>query len=248
VLRAVVVSEVSPAAGAPGGWYDDPWGQARLRWWDGSQWTHHVSTAFDAWHAGSGEARDLRDAEHGPGRWLRLVVLLQPVAVGIVAAVYGAAFHFVLDHIDESTTPPLPGWVQWVNVATPITIAILVMRIIWLLRAARTAEALRLPAKRSPGWAAAGWVIPVLNLWWPYQGVRDLFPEAERPRARLGWWWGCTLGSTIAVVMAAIAVALPLPALVAVFAVGMVPVVVASVLERRLVADAIACHTRLTGG
>jgi hypothetical protein len=25
------------------GWYGDPSGQARLRWWDGEQWTGHVS-------------------------------------------------------------------------------------------------------------------------------------------------------------------------------------------------------------
>jgi len=36
---------VTPAA-APSvgpGWYADPWRQARLRWWDGSTWTHHVT-------------------------------------------------------------------------------------------------------------------------------------------------------------------------------------------------------------
>ncbi len=45
----------SPAAGGPGGepgqggpgqpagWYGDPQGKARLRWWDGSTWTDHTS-------------------------------------------------------------------------------------------------------------------------------------------------------------------------------------------------------------
>lgn len=38
-----------PAVSAPSaptiqpGWYDDPQGLARLRWWDGQQWTDHVS-------------------------------------------------------------------------------------------------------------------------------------------------------------------------------------------------------------
>ncbi|MFL5821712.1 MAG: DUF2510 domain-containing protein [Solirubrobacteraceae bacterium] len=27
----------------PGGWYPDPSGQARLRWWDGQRWTEHTS-------------------------------------------------------------------------------------------------------------------------------------------------------------------------------------------------------------
>jgi len=30
-------------SGQPAGWYGDPQGQARLRWWDGSNWTDHTS-------------------------------------------------------------------------------------------------------------------------------------------------------------------------------------------------------------
>ncbi|MGH3281944.1 MAG: DUF2510 domain-containing protein [Trebonia sp.] len=28
---------------SPPGWHPDPYGQARLRWWDGTQWTGHTS-------------------------------------------------------------------------------------------------------------------------------------------------------------------------------------------------------------
>jgi hypothetical protein len=31
------------AALPPPGWHADPWGQARLRWWDGRAWTGHVA-------------------------------------------------------------------------------------------------------------------------------------------------------------------------------------------------------------
>jgi Protein of unknown function (DUF2510) len=31
----------APAAGA--GWYQDPTGSTRLRWWDGSRWTEHTA-------------------------------------------------------------------------------------------------------------------------------------------------------------------------------------------------------------
>ena len=28
---------------APPGWYDDPWRQARVRYWDGTAWTGHTA-------------------------------------------------------------------------------------------------------------------------------------------------------------------------------------------------------------
>ena len=30
-------------AAAPPGWYDDPWRQARVRYWDGTAWTGHTA-------------------------------------------------------------------------------------------------------------------------------------------------------------------------------------------------------------
>jgi serine/threonine protein kinase len=33
----------APPPVAPPGWHADPWGKARLRWWDGQRWTHHTS-------------------------------------------------------------------------------------------------------------------------------------------------------------------------------------------------------------
>ena len=38
----VAVQPTAPQA-TPQGWYADPRGEARLRWWDGQQWTDHVS-------------------------------------------------------------------------------------------------------------------------------------------------------------------------------------------------------------
>ncbi|MFP5489452.1 MAG: DUF2510 domain-containing protein, partial [Acidimicrobiia bacterium] len=35
----------STAGAAPAGWYADPSGRFELRYWDGGQWTEHVSRA-----------------------------------------------------------------------------------------------------------------------------------------------------------------------------------------------------------
>ena len=38
-----VAPPIATPAAAPPGWFPDPKGEARLRWWDGQQWTDHVS-------------------------------------------------------------------------------------------------------------------------------------------------------------------------------------------------------------
>jgi hypothetical protein len=38
----------SDATGTPAGWYPDPAGYPRSRWWDGAQWTMHYNRPFDA--------------------------------------------------------------------------------------------------------------------------------------------------------------------------------------------------------
>jgi hypothetical protein len=40
---AYAAQAAARAALPPPGWHADPWGQARLRWWDGRAWTGHVA-------------------------------------------------------------------------------------------------------------------------------------------------------------------------------------------------------------
>jgi hypothetical protein len=68
----------------------------------------------------------------------------------------------------------------------------------WLQASRRFAEAAN-PAARfahGVGWTWLGWWVPVVFLWFPYQGVRDVrnavLPDGER-RTGLGWWWACWL-------------------------------------------------------
>ena len=42
-VAAPIVPAPAPAPLPQPGWYDDPRGEARLRWWDGQQWTEHGS-------------------------------------------------------------------------------------------------------------------------------------------------------------------------------------------------------------
>ena len=38
-----VQQQVQPESTVPAGWYADPSGRYELRYWDGNQWTEHVS-------------------------------------------------------------------------------------------------------------------------------------------------------------------------------------------------------------
>jgi hypothetical protein len=82
---------------------------------------------------------------------------------------------------------PLPSWI---DVASAIGIAAQVLLLVWQYRSARAAGALGYPASHSPGWGVVWWFIPVVNLWMPYQAIRDLLPPGNAHRRTvLQWWW-----------------------------------------------------------
>jgi hypothetical protein len=58
-------------------------------------------------------------------------------------------------------------------------------------------------ARYTEGWAAGSWFVPVVNLWWPYQimvdiwkgtqnAIRERFGEPQ-PTSLIGWWWALRL-------------------------------------------------------
>jgi len=77
------------------------------------------------------------------------------------------------------------------TVAAPFYVPVLV----WQYRAASTARLLGLPAVHSAGLGVAGWFIPVVNLWFPYQALRDCLPPGHPDVRLVGWTWGCFLAT-----------------------------------------------------
>jgi Domain of unknown function (DUF4328) len=70
---------------------------------------------------------------------------------------------------------------------------------IWLSRSRELAlRRRRFHHARSPIWVWLGWVVPIVNLWFPYQVVRDVgratSPTMAAPPAA-GWWWEAVLVS-----------------------------------------------------
>jgi hypothetical protein len=77
--------------------------------------------------------------------------------------------------------------------------AAMVLFVAWFYRARVSAEGHGWPQRRSPGWAIVGWFVPVVNFWFPFQIMADIWraglPEPARAnRAVLPRiWWACLL-------------------------------------------------------
>jgi hypothetical protein len=85
---------------------------------------------------------------------------------------------------------------------TPLILAAEVLFLLWQYRAAKTARALGYPARRSPGWGVGSYFVPVVNLWMPYQALRDCLPVGHVARASVLRAW--LLGISTALINASL--------------------------------------------
>jgi hypothetical protein len=99
----------------------------------------------------------------------------------------------------QSTTDPLQ------LIFGLIGIAALVVALIWQHRAASSARALGLRATHSPGWGVGCWFVPIVNLWMPYQAIRDCLPPDDPHRPLVLRWWLIFIGAEVLLFAALVA-------------------------------------------
>jgi hypothetical protein len=201
----------------PPGWHSDPWQQATYRWWDGNDWTAHISgpapVLAPRWDPNLAyeDPRVLRERLVRAGGWLRLALLfLVPIQVVSTVAV-GLGERPVLKQMfrafdtgsDRNTVAVHPnGLLVLGQLTSLVASAILVLRMVWMFRAARLGRQVGIPPRRDPGLACAGWIIPIVNFWWPYQDLRAL----GQGRAAAGRMWALYVSSAIGNLAALVAV------------------------------------------
>jgi hypothetical protein len=94
-----------------------------------------------------------------------------------------------------------------------MSVIAVVFVMVWAYHARSNAEAYTTPTtssfRRSKGWAIGAWICPIVNLWFPYQVMSDIWgaSDTDRPdnapvrqwrvNAIVALWWTCLLGSTI---------------------------------------------------
>ncbi len=196
-------------ADPPAGWYQDPNGAQAWRYWDGGVWTDHVAPWAAEVIEPSPEERVVEERRWARyAKWAFVAYVPFQVAVQVLGALqFDRTYHGTLL---TDNAPKQPSLFQPLSIGlsqVACSLAVLGITLVfgyWCMQAARAARAQGIPIVRSPGWAMAGWFIPILNFWWPPQTIRSFAKDRQQLGHVVGWWI-CFIVATAASFAAAIA-------------------------------------------
>ncbi len=177
------------------------------------------------WTAGARDARALvsdelrifpaaRFAIALPG-FAALVYVISWVANASQWRSFGHQFHLALlaaqNHqaVPVLTAPDSLGWFS--SVLVLFALAAIIVDCLWQFRAASAARATGIPARRSPGWGVVFWFVPIVNLWMPYQAIRDCLAYGDPNRPTVLRYWLLFIGMVTGAVLTAIGLMISTP-------------------------------------
>ena len=201
------------------GWHPDPWSPAALRWWDGTQWTSHVTAAVQAYRVqqepANQESRPTADDIAKARVWgqrASVTVVLQALLNCVQLFLAATAFHdFVHDWFHQvneqdraianapyGTYPDFPihthyHFITWMLLLGLAMWLLQIALMIWLWRSAKIGRGLGMDQALDPLWAFFGFIVPVIGFWFPYTVAADLFQRGDPERSNVGLWWGLYL-------------------------------------------------------
>ncbi len=188
--------------GPPPGWYPDPAGTSGWRWWDGVRWDVRAYPPSEPGGVGTPieVGRELRFA---PWALAAVWTYVGAQVIGVVLAVIESPLlHRDVDYLRRvfdnasrgiQTRPPAPvqpaGYTLWLDLSALALIGGFVVFLVWQHRAAVAARSIGYPARHSPGFGVGSWFIPIVNLWLPYQAIRDFRAHSDETQRDLlaGW-------------------------------------------------------------
>jgi hypothetical protein len=217
-------------------------------------WSSHTSAApsGQAFATGPAAVAKALAAERKAVLWLGRVCIVVPVLTFFSYLLVRSGFRPLFDDIKNNRlTPsrqrdfgnlgPASSFGQLLNVGS---LALIGCEIWWGVVATTTARALGLSTRREPGLAGASFIIPFINLVWPYQTAVDVFPN--RSMAKAGWWWTMRLGgSVLGAILFLVSLFVSGAAGIVLIAIGAGLLAVGMFLERSVIARALTEHERM---
>jgi hypothetical protein len=191
----------------PAGWYADPSGQPAWRWWAGDQWSGHLAPMALPYPSGGGSERQVAaflqtkqarlDGFIAVAVWIWVAVGIAGVLLNWANADYyralwhwwHASLHARSVGVPAPAQPRPPLSMSLFSLVSLGLLAVEVFFFIWQYRAATVARSLRYSALHSPGWGVGCWFVPVVNLWMPYQAIRDCLPSGHARRRQVLYTW-----------------------------------------------------------
>ena len=183
------------------------------------QWTAHVAPD----HSGTGSAKTVEAAYADEVQiyvWVKramvmfsLVVVLNGVIFALASSAWSDYYHQLGLMISAAsngqpvTAAPQPP--AWSYLGGSLFLLCEVVFFVWQYRAATTAKLLGYPAKRSPGMGVGSYFIPVVDLWFPYQALRDCLPPGDKNRKVVLWVWLLILATTAVSILFEVSFLLP---------------------------------------
>lgn len=256
------------------GWYPDPAMPGRQRWWDGRVWTDATQSApglpptpapgippqpYAVPPPVVDPARDL--AQEAKFAKMASAALIAGAACYVVIFVLSAFLmsayaRFLSEVFAEDFSrrryfqaPEPPDSVFYlstvINLVDLVLLAVGVIFLIWFYNAALVAQRARLPARRSPVWAVVGFIIPIVNLWFPYRSAVDMFPANHPGRRLVKRWWALWIGmGVVGLIMYACAFFSVIAAIVLAL-VGGALAILAAIAARAMIAEIGRVHADL---
>jgi hypothetical protein len=234
----------------PAGWYPDPANPSGLRWWDGNAWTELASQPWGV-SARADIEEEARRAERA--RIGLLVAVPAQLAALVFLRLRFGDFVDELRHLDAGNgqiRPDLTGgaWGAATQISGGVGTIVGMLFLLWFVRSAHNAVALGLPARREPAAGVAGFIVPIINLWWPYQSTSDLLPPGDSRRSLvLRWFLLWIVGGLVGAIVSWVAVFVGGALGWALLAVPATLTTLAALAARHLVGEIVACHAGLAG-
>ncbi|WP_167756834.1 DUF4328 domain-containing protein [Leifsonia flava] len=178
----------------PLGWHPAPDGSSAMWWWDGARWIQPQNEPSPAPTSAVAIAR-LAIATQV---LLVISAVTSVVTIGIETFGINAASRYLGG--DESAIRMIDSYDQLSSVFGILSsLSLLATGVLWMIWQYRVAKQFIGLTRRSPGWHVGSWILPVVNLWFPYQNIADLWRAVgrTRPSWQIVWWLLWVLSNTV---------------------------------------------------